>query len=258
MKTRFLAGLLALFFVAGCDLIGSGSDACATPGGCAQAPSTSQEGTAEVALATAGAQGTVAGIDVSHYQGDVDWAQVKAAGIGFAYAKATQGDDDEDPDFQRNFAAMKSAGLLRGAYDFYVVGDDPDRQAEEYISKVKLVTGDLPPMVDIETESKGVESDTAQIADLHTYLETLQTHYGVTPIIYTSPGFWNEYFDDSFSEYPLWVAEYGVSSPRSVTGWSDWTIWQHSQSGKVAGITGAVDLDKFNGSAAQLDRFRLK
>lgn len=256
MTFRLLAGLIALFLVTGCDMRPSATEACT--GDCSQASSSQDAAPVLAGQSSGAAQGSVAGIDVSHYQGDVDWAQVKAAGIGFAYAKATQGDDDEDPDFQRNFAAMKSAGLLRGAYDFYVVGDDPDTQAEEYISKVRLVSGDLPPMVDIETESKGVESDPAQIADLHTYLETLQKHYGASPIIYTSPGFWNAYFDDSFTDYPLWVAEYGVSAPRSVTGWTDWTIWQHSQSGKVAGIAGSVDLDRFNGSAAQLDTFRLK
>lgn len=211
-----------------------------------------------VLAGTGGWAETVNGIDVSHYQGDIDWTQVKASGVVFAYAKAVQGDDGLDPDFARNWSGMKDAGLLRGAYDFFVVGDDPATQAQDYIGKVMLDPGDLPPMVDIETESAGVESDPGQIADLHSYLETLTAHYGVTPIIYTSPGFWNSYFDDSFSDYPLWVAEYGVSAPKEVTGWTVWTIWQHSQSGSVPGISGAVDLDYFNGALSQLEKFTLK
>ncbi len=200
----------------------------------------------------------VNGIDVSHYQGDIDWSAVAGAGVVFAYAKAAEGDTGGDSAFARNWQGMQAAGLLRGAYDFYVVGDDPETQAQDFISRVTLVAGDLPPMVDIETESRGAESDPALIADLHRYLEILSAQYGVAPIIYTSPGFWNAHFDDSFSDYPLWVAEYGVTAPKAVTGWSVWTIWQHAQDGAVAGISGAVDLDHFNGSLEQLRKFTVK
>lgn len=194
----------------------------------------------------------VAGIDVSHYQGQVDWGAVKAAGVNYAYAKAVQGDSGEDDDFQRNWQGMKAAGILRGAYDFYVTGDEPQAQAQNFINRVQLGKGDLPPMVDVETMSGGTVPDDDLIPDLHEFLETLTQHYGQRPIIYTSPGFWNANFDDSFRQYPLWVAEYGVSAPKPVKGWAQWTFWQYSQSGSVTGIGGAVDLDHFNGGAAKL------
>ncbi len=195
------------------------------------------------------------GIDVSHYQGDIDWAKVKAAGTSFAYAKAAEGNSSGDSKFAQNWDGMKQSGILRGAYDFYVVGDDPQTQAQNFMNRVTLEAGDLPPMVDIETEKAGAESDASLIADLHAYLKTLSAHYGVDPIIYTGPSFWNAHLDGSFSGYPLWVAEYGVSQPKSVTGWTFWTMWQYSQSGSVDGISGAVDLDYFNGSLEQLKKF---
>lgn len=200
----------------------------------------------------------VPGIDVSHYQGDIDWATVKASGVVFAYAKAVQGEGGPDPDFSRNWSAMKEAGLMRGAYDFYDVGEDPAAQAQDYIKLVQLDPGDLPPMVDIETENAGAEANASLVSDLHSYLKTLSEHYGTNPIIYSSPGFWNDHFDDSFSDYPLWVAEYGVSEPKAVTGWTYYTIWQHSQSGSVDGISGNVDLDRFNGTLSELEKFQLQ
>lgn len=197
----------------------------------------------------------VEGIDVSHYQGRIDWARVKAAGKDFAFAKAAQGNTTGDSAFAENWPAMKAAGILRGAYDFYVAGDDPKTQAKNFTSRIKLEPGDLPPMVDIETESPGAESDSQLIRDLHEFIGILSDKYGVMPFIYTGPSFWNAHFDGSFSDCPLWVAEYGVSKPKPVTGWKYWTIWQYSQSGAVDGIGGAVDLDYFNGSLDQLRKF---
>lgn len=195
------------------------------------------------------------GIDVSHYQGDIDWAKVKASGVAWAYAKACQGNTGTDACFADNWAGMKAAGLLRGAYVFYVVGDTPKDQFANFVSQVTLEPGDLPPMVDIETENQGEEPDDDLVLDLHDFLQQLSGHYGVDPIIYTGPGFWNAHLDGSFSAYPLWEAEYGVSTPKPVTGWKYWTMWQYSQSGSVPGINGAVDLDYFNGSLDQLKKF---
>ncbi|MDJ0631536.1 MAG: GH25 family lysozyme [Rhodobacter sp.] len=195
------------------------------------------------------------GIDVSHYQGDIDWSKVKADGRVFAYAKAAEGDATVDVRFAANWAGMKAAGILRGAYLFYVAGNDPETQARNFMKRVTLEPGDLPPMVDIETERAGVESDAQLVKDLHTCLAALTKHYGVAPFIYTGPSFWNAHFDDSFSHYPLWVAEYGVSKPKPVKGWGYWTIWQYSQSGSVGGVHGNVDLDYFNGSLEQLKKF---
>ncbi len=197
----------------------------------------------------------VNGIDVSHYQGSIDWGKVRASGVDFAFAKAAQGTGTSDSKFAANWVGMKAAGVLRGAYDFYNVGADPAAQAKTFLGKFKLEPGDLPPMVDIETESVGAETNANLIADLHAYCDAIKKACGVAPFIYTGPGFWNAHLDGGFSDCPLWVAEYGVSKPKPVTGWKYWTIWQYSQSGSVPGISGAVDLDYFNGGLDQLKKF---
>ena len=192
------------------------------------------------------------GIDVSHYQGDVDWSAVKNDGVVFAYTKAAEGETGADSEFAENWAAMKSAGIIRGAYDFYRVGDSPDKQLQNFTAKVNLEQGDLPPMVDIETVNGAIETVQSLSSELHKYLEALESHYGLKPIIYTSNGFWNKYLDASFSAYPLWIAEYGVQSPREPNGWGSWVFWQYSQNGTVNGIDGSVDLDYFNGTLDDL------
>ncbi len=199
------------------------------------------------------AETLTSGVDVSHDQGPVDWAKVKGAGVDWAYAKASEGDTLGDATFAANWPAIKAAGLTRGAYHFYVVGDPPKDQLANFTKHVTLEPGDLPPMVDVERKQHP-QGRTAMIADLHEFLSLLKAHYGVTPIVYTEPAFWNANFDGSFSDYPLWVAEYGVRAPRPVTGWTGWTIWQHSESGKVLGINTPVDLDHFKGTLQDLKK----
>ncbi len=189
------------------------------------------------------------GIDVSHYQGDVDWAQVKAAGKVFAFAKATQGATDVDPMFATNWPAMKQAGLVRGAYHFFQPDEDATAQAEHFIATVKLETGDLPPVIDIEVS----EGQTTQNIDagVKTWLERVAAAYGVQPIIYSDLSFLQQHLASGFSDYPLWIADYSQDPPEPSGGWQKWTFWQYSQSGTVAGIDGDVDLDRFQGTDAE-------
>ncbi|MFZ6743972.1 glycoside hydrolase family 25 protein [Undibacterium sp. JH2W] len=198
---------------------------------------------------------TVQGIDVSHYQGTVNWTAVKNAGIGYAFAKATDGNTYVDTQFQTNWAGIKAAGLLRGAYHFYESNDDPVTQANNFIKTVgSLATGDLPPVIDIEAY-KGDFGSTTLVANVQTWLNTVEQALGCTPMIYTGPSFWNQYMNNSFSRYALWVAQYGVTQPKLPNGWSKWTFWQNSESGTVAGVTGNVDTDIFAGSMADLQAF---
>lgn len=194
----------------------------------------------------------VQGIDVSHYQGSVNWAAVKNAGIGFAFAKATDGNTYADPQFQTNWADMKAAGLLRGAYHFYESNDDPVSQANNFIKAVgSLAVGDLPPVIDIEAY-KGDFGGVPLAANVQTWLNIVEQALGRTPMIYTGPSFWNQYMNSSFSRYALWVAQYGVAQPKLPNGWNKWTFWQNSESGTVAGVSGSVDTDIFAGSMADL------
>ena len=196
------------------------------------------------------ADGQVPGIDVSHYQGTVDWQQVAGAGMAYAFVKATQGVSSTDSQFAVNWAGVQAAGLLRGAYHFYQPGDDPQQQAEQFLSVVQLVPGDLLPVLDIETMGSQTASEIVQ--GIETWLSTVQAAIGKAPIVYTAPGFWNGLGTQQFGTYPLWVAEYGSSTPKIPAGWTNWAFWQYSESGSVAGVTGSVDLDVFQGSPEAL------
>ena len=193
----------------------------------------------------------VQGIDVSDHQGTVDWTAVQQAGKVFVFIKATDGITWTDPDFATNWSGARAAGLLRGAYHFYETDDDPTAQAQNFLSAVQLQPGDLPPVVDIEKlDSGSTASQTVQ--DLQTWLDVVQQATGRVPIIYTSPTFWNSLGTSAFGRYPLWVAEYGVQTPKLPAGWTSWTFWQSSESGTVSGISGSVDLNVFQGTLADL------
>jgi lysozyme len=199
--------------------------------------------------------GQVHGIDVSHYQGTVDWSQVAGAGMAFAFVKATQGAAYVDPLFAQNWDGARAAGLLCGAYHFFQPGDDPAAQAAHFLSVLGIppgITGGLPPVLDVET--LGSQTAVQVVEGVRTWLSTVEAAAGCTPIVYTSPHFWATLGTSDFGGYPLWVAEYGVSTPKLPAGWTSWTFWQSSQSGQVAGVAGAVDLDVFQGSRADLAR----
>ncbi|MFP5288949.1 MAG: glycoside hydrolase family 25 protein [Thermoanaerobaculia bacterium] len=193
---------------------------------------------------------TVQGIDVSHFQGVVDWQKVAQAGMSFAFAKATEGITYTDPQFAANWAGIRAAGLLRGAYHFFEANDDATAQAQHFLAMVQLAAGDLPPVLDVETTA-GVSTE--QIwSGVSTWLQVVEQATGRRPILYTAPGFWNAHQPDlALTRYPLWLADY-AAQPVLPDGWTSWLFWQHSQTGSVAGVTGAVDLDLFNGTLEQL------
>lgn len=192
------------------------------------------------------------GIDVSKWQSKVNWQSVKEAGIAFAFARATYGDTEVDSQFKTNWQAMKEVGIIRGPYHFFVAADDPTAQANLFLETVgSLDSADLPPVIDVEADS-GTSS--TLVADVRTWLDLVEQGLGRRPIIYTSPSYWNQYMTDDFGSYPLWVAEYGGSAPKSVNGWGAWTFWQYSESGNVGGLNPS-DLDYFNGSPGDLTAF---
>ncbi|HKG23872.1 MAG TPA: GH25 family lysozyme [Blastocatellia bacterium] len=195
------------------------------------------------------------GVDVSHFQGAVNWDEVKGAGSSFAFTKATEGLNTVDPMFAANWPAMKDAGLLRGAYHFFHASEDATAQANHFMGIVRLQPGDLPPVLDVESGGLDGVSSSALVEGVTTWLGLVQQKTGFTPMLYVSPSFANGYLESKFGAYPLWVAEYGVSQPRATNGWEAWTFWQHSQSGAISGVNGTVDLDTFNGSAARLQAF---
>lgn len=194
--------------------------------------------------------GNAQGIDVSHYQGTVSWAEVRQAGIEFAFAKATDGLTWVDPQFATNWPGMKAAGLLRGAYHFFEPADDAAEQAEFFLATVQPAAGDLPPALDVE---KAGSSGTALWQGVETWLTTVAAATGLLPFLYVDPTFASENeIPAALAAYPLWIANYGVAQPTLPAGWTAWQIWQRSESGSVAGVSGTVDLDVADGSIANL------
>ncbi|HEV8577853.1 MAG TPA: glycoside hydrolase family 25 protein [Thermoanaerobaculia bacterium] len=195
------------------------------------------------------------GLDVSHFQGTVDWNQVVQAGYAFAFIKATDGITYVDPMFATNWSGAKAAGLLRGAYHFFEADDDPQQQAENFLKTVTLESGDLPPVLDVESSSTSSQVSTATVIDrVAAWLQAVQQATGRTPILYTDNSYWDSLGTKQFSGYPLWIADYGVASPTLPTGWTSWAFWQFSQSGEIPGIATAVDLNLFQGGLEDLVR----
>ena len=208
-------------------------------------------------LATAATADT--GVDVSRWQhpngGSLNWYAVEAGGISFAFIKATEGGSYTNPYLAGDWAATAAFGIYHGAYHFA----RPSRgtaaaQARYFVAAAGVADqpGDLPPVLDLE-DSGGL-GVTALTAWVTTWLATVQELTGRVPIIYVSPNFWAEKMGDStaFSGYPLWIANYHVSEPHVPGGWSTWTFWQTTSTGRVTGISGDVDLNTFNGTSEQL------
>jgi lysozyme len=196
---------------------------------------------------------TLRGVDVSSYQGSVDWSAAKASGISFAFAKATEGETLVDSTFAANWAGMKAAGVVRGGYHFFHPDESATAQASFVLSTVgSLEAGDLPIVLDFETLD-GV-SEASAVADAVTFLQTVTQATGKTAILYMSAEFLSGSYA-SLAPYPLWVANYGVSCPGLPSGWSSWTFWQDGDSGSVSGISGGTDVDEFNGSLSALTAF---
>jgi lysozyme len=192
------------------------------------------------------------GIDVSSYQGEIDWKRVKAAGIAFAFARVSDGLEVIDARFEQNYRAMKRAGVRRGAYQYFRASADPDAQADLLVSTVaRLGRPDLPLVADVET-ADGVEPEELR-RRLTRWLRRVERRSGRRPLIYTSPSM-SDTLAGQFGRYRLWVAHYGVECPTVPAGWRRWSFWQQSDSGRVAGIAGPVDLDAFAGTATQLRR----
>ena len=189
---------------------------------------------------------TYEGIDVSSYQGQVDWARVKAAGLVFAFAKATQGVSEVDPEFARNWGGIRAAGLVRGAYHYMDPTEDPTRQAEHFLAIVKLEAGDLPPVLDVEvTEGLSVE-DLDEAVRL--WLDKVAAATGVRPILYSDLSFLDRDLARGFGGHPLWIADYSPDPPVPPPGWTAWTFWQYSDRGEVSGVAGQVDRDRYQGT----------
>ncbi|MBF6609062.1 MAG: glycoside hydrolase family 25 protein [Flavobacterium sp.] len=193
----------------------------------------------------------VVGIDVSEYQGTINWTDVDSiAGrpIGFAFIRATAGRDKIDRRFNRNWESAKQANMLRGAYHYYRPDENSLEQAQNFITAVKLKNGDLPPVLDIEQISK-VQSVDSLKRGLRKWLVAVEKHYNVRPIIYSGERYYTDFLQEEFKDYVFWIANYNFFVESIKPGW---TFWQFTEKGSVPGIQGPVDVNLYNGTPKML------
>ena len=194
---------------------------------------------------------------MSKWQGTVDWSLVAASGKRFIIMKATEGTGYVDPMFATNYAGAKAAGLRVTAYHFAAPDKTPGEavaEANHFVDVAGLVDGDLVPALDLEvTGSMGPAALTAWVK---AFLDQVTVRLGQQPMIYVSPSFWSTKVANTTAFAAagykmLWIAHWGVSSPTVPAqnwGGNSWTFWQYSNCGHVPGISGCVDLDRFNGT----------
>lgn len=196
---------------------------------------------------------TVPGIDVSAWQGDIDWPAVAGDGQKFAFIRVSDGTTYIDDYFEPNWQQARDAGLIVGAYQYFRPGQDPIAQADILLQKMgPLEPGVLPPVIDVEA-SDGL--DPAQVTNrVGQWIDHVEGALGVKPIVYTGKYFWQASVGSAeWAAYPLWIAQYGPVCPDLPDQWSAWEFHQTSSTGKVAGVGGNVDTNLFNGDLAALE-----
>ncbi|RLP24926.1 GH25 family lysozyme [Mesorhizobium sp. YM1C-6-2] len=200
----------------------------------------------------------VHGVDVSRWQGDIDWPTLRTQGANFVYIKATDGGDHLDPMFKKNWREAHQAGLKRGAYHFFYWCRVASEQADWFIRNVPKVEGALPPVIDVEyngqSSCKRRLLPEKRREKMQVFMDRLEAHYGQRPVIYTAPDFYADNLRGHFKNYPFWlraVAEH----PSKVYPGRDFVFWQYSGSGLSQGVKGKIDLNVFNGTEAQWRRW---
>ncbi|MEW2445792.1 GH25 family lysozyme [Micromonospora marina] len=203
------------------------------------------------------------GIDVSRYQGTINWTSVRNSGIQFAFIKATEGTSYKDPNFNRNYVAAYNAGVIRGAYHFAL----PNRssgavQARYLASNGGAWSADsrtLPAALDIEYNPYGPScyglSQSAMRNWIADFLNTYRARTGRYAVIYTTTNWWNTCTGNwrgPWANHPLWIARWASSPGTLPAGAPFWSFWQYTASGRVPGISGDVDRNYFNGNRSRL------
>ncbi len=202
----------------------------------------------------------IPGIDVSHWQNDIDWAEVKRSGVKFAFIKATEFPDKKTTLFIDNKLKINTEGALAsgihwGAYHFFRTHIDPVIQAQVFCETVGEFSS-LPPVLDLEAAGSKGERLNYKVRQ---FLEEVEKLSNRKPLIYTSSGFWRSFMacekrdhTDWARFYPLWIAHYTSLWPNTPYPWIGWAFWQHSDKGTLPGIKTHVDLNWFAGSEEEL------
>lgn len=202
----------------------------------------------------------VQGIDAARFQTYVDWDLVAGANIRFAFLKATEGGDLLDPAFKDHWRGAGRAGIARGAYHFYYFCTAPEVQAKWFIRNVPKTPGSLPPVLDMEwnpfspTCQRRPEASVIR-TEMQTWLTQVEAAFGQRPIIYTTPGFYEDAELDRLKGYEFWLRS-TAKTPEEAFPEQSWRFWQFSATGIVPGVLGDTDRNVFNGTLAQWDAWR--
>lgn len=198
------------------------------------------------------------GLDVSEYQGEVNWSAVDSLEnkypIDFVFVRATVGNDRLDRKFKENWLGAKKQQLIRGAYHYYRPNENSLEQAELFIKTVSLQKGDLPPVLDIEKLPENQSIERLKLG-LRRWLQAVEAHYKVKPIIYTGESYYDDFLKDEFSDYLFWIANYNFYREKMD---EDWLFWQFTEKASVSGIKGNVDVNIYNGDLQQLQFITLE
>lgn len=197
----------------------------------------------------------VQGIDVSAYQGQIDWHAVRKGGISFAYLKVSEGGDHVDPRFYANWANAAQAGVPRGAYHFIYWCRTPEEQAIWFSKAVPQDDDQLPPVLDLEwnNHSRTCKRKVGREEALRTtkvILQAMEYHTGKKPVIYTDINFHRDVLEGELPDHEFWLRSVAAEPNKRFRG-RRWHFWQYTATGKVPGIRGDVDRNAFHGSFRQ-------
>ncbi len=195
------------------------------------------------------------GIDVSRWQGDIDWKRARRAGVSFAFLKATEGGDVRDPQFKSHWRNAKRAGVRRGAYHYFYFCRSAAEQARWFIRNVPRDVNALPHVLDMEWNHqsrtcRARPSGTKVRAEARRFLNILERHYGKRPVIYTTVDFFRETGIGDLPDTEFWLRSV-AGHPSQVYPGQRWTFWQYTGTGQVPGIVGNVDINAFAGTPDQ-------
>lgn len=201
----------------------------------------------------------IRGVDVSSYQGNIDWEILSQQDISFAFIKASEGSSFEDPYYKTNFQNAIKTDLKIGAYHFFSYDSSGNTQAENFINIVGKHDTMMPPVVDIEfygDKEKNLPSKEETQINLKELLQRLEEYYEQKPIIYVVNKSYDLYIKDAFEDYPIWIRDV-LKKPKLSDG-REWTMWQYSNRAKLNGYSGKekyIDMNVFNGTIEEFERF---
>jgi lysozyme len=203
-------------------------------------------------------EGKIFGIDVSQYQGTIDWENLEAIEeqfeIKFVVVRATAGSKKVDRNFKKNWRNLSSTVYIQGAYHYYRPDENSTDQANNFIKNVKLRKGHLPPILDIEKMPKGQSMDKLK-EGLQNWLTIVQKKFGVKPIIYTGEKYYEDFLRDDFPNYKFWIANYNPWKDKIE---DNYLMWQFTEKAQLHGINELVDVNVFNGNVADLKKVCIK